>query len=130
VAGHELVEAVDERRGAEGPQYASEWACHAQFEKEGDSASGIAGDRRAVPEDQPPTFIARVLGHGPEQAIGLFVGERQQRQLFASVELGDDPRRPATELSGAGVEQNWARQPGIHFGDYRTAVGTTSSTTS
>jgi hypothetical protein len=130
VAGHELVERVEEGRGAEGPQRAPERAHRTHFEEQSDAASGIARDGRAVPEDEPPALVARVIGHRREQTSGFLVGQRQQRQLFTSVELGDDPRRPPTELSGAGVEQNWAPQPGIHVADYRTAVGTTSSTTS
>jgi hypothetical protein len=130
VAGHELVERVEEARGAEGPQHVSERSRRPHFEEERDGASGVARDWRSVPQDEPPAFVPRVFGHGPEQTIGLLVGERQQRQLFASIEPGDDPRRPPTELSGAGVEQNRTRQPGAHVADYRTAVGTTSSTTS
>jgi hypothetical protein len=112
------------------PQRASQRPGQADLPEERDASSCVTGNRRPVAKDEPPAFVPRVFGHGPEQTIGLLVGERQQRQLFASIEPGDDPRRPPTELSGAGVEQNRTRQPGAHVADYRTAVGTTSSTTS
>jgi hypothetical protein len=108
VAGDELVESVEEPRGAEGPQNASERSRRPHFEEERDAASGIARNGRPVSEDQPPTLVARVFGHGSKQTIGLLVGERQQRQLFASIEPGDDTRRPPTELSAAGVEKDRA----------------------
>jgi hypothetical protein len=42
--------------------------------------------------------------------LRLRIGERQKRESLSPVELGDDTRRPATELSGARVEKNRTRQ--------------------
>jgi hypothetical protein len=49
-----------------------------------------------------------LLGHGPEEAVGLLVRERDQRQLLVPVKLGDDPRRPRAEPSAAGVEKDFS----------------------
>jgi hypothetical protein len=64
-----------------------------------------------------------LLWHRVEEAPRLLVGEREQCEFLASIERGDDPHRPAAELSTAGVEQNRARQlmgghPGAHVRDH------------
>jgi hypothetical protein len=87
------------------------------------AASGVTGNRRPVGENQPPALVPRVLGHACKQAASLFICQRKERQLFASVKPGDDTRRPPAELSGGGVEQNRARQ-----GRHRHIVGMRVST--
>jgi hypothetical protein len=115
VACDHLVESVDERRGPKSSQHASERSSEPDLDEERDAASGVAGNGRPVSQDEPPAFVTCFFGDGSEEAAGLVVGQWQQRQLFASVERGDDPRRPPAELSGAGIEQNGARElGGIH----------------
>jgi hypothetical protein len=111
VTGQDLVERIDERRGIECSEHASHRPGKPDFGEERDATSGVAGNRRSVAEDEPPAVVPRLLGHGSEQAAGLSIGERQQSKLFTSVEPGDDTRRPAAELSGAGIEHNRAREP-------------------
>lgn len=110
VAGHELVERVDERGGADGSQPAAERVGQADLREERHAPAVVAGKGSAVAEDEPPTLATGILGHGRQQTAGLLVLERKQGQLMPAVERGDDPRRPAAELSAAGVEQNGARK--------------------
>jgi hypothetical protein len=114
--GYQAVESVDEWRRAEGAEYASERTGDPDLLEERHAASRVTRYRRAVAADEPPAFFPRVFRHGGEKASGLVIGERKQSQLFASVEPGDDPRRPPAELSGAGVEKDGARKSryGIH----------------
>jgi hypothetical protein len=74
------------------------------------AAASVAGDWRPVAQNEPPALVPRLLGYAREQATGLSIGERKQRQLLAPVEPGDDPRRPPAELSGAGIEENRSRE--------------------
>ncbi len=60
--------------------------------------------------DEPPTFATSFLGDQREQAAGLLIRERKQREVLAPVKRGDDPRRPTAESSAAGVEQNRTRE--------------------
>jgi hypothetical protein len=52
-----------------------------------DSSSGVAGDRSAVAKDEPPALVASFLRHGRQQAPGLLVIQRQECQVFVSVEV-------------------------------------------
>jgi hypothetical protein len=110
VAGYELVERVDERRDAQRPERACQGPGQPDLCEERDAAARVAGNRRPVATHEPPAFVPRVFGHGYEQAAGLVVCERQQSQLFVSVEPGDDTRRPPAEPSGAGIEQDRPRK--------------------
>jgi hypothetical protein len=101
VAGHDLVERIEERRSVQHPEHASQAPGQPDLGEERDGAAGVAGNRRPVAEHEPPAFVPRFFGHSCEQAARLFVGERQQSQLLVSVEPGDDTRRPPAELSGA-----------------------------
>jgi hypothetical protein len=78
--------------------------------KEQDAPTPVARDWRAIAEYEPPTFAAPFLRHRGKQAAGLLIRERKQCQFCASVELGDDPRRPTAKPSAAGIEQNRARE--------------------
>jgi len=69
--------------------------------EERDASSGVAGNRRSVPEDEPPAVVPRSFGHACEQAGGLVVAKRQESELFVPVEPCDDTRRPPAELSGS-----------------------------
>jgi hypothetical protein len=108
--GDHLVERVDDRRGVECSEHASDRPREPDLGEQRYAASGVTGNRRPVAKDQPPALVPRLFGHVCEQAARLFICERKERQLFVSVESGDDTRRPSAELSGAGVEQNRARQ--------------------
>jgi hypothetical protein len=77
-----------------------------QLGEQGDTPTGIPRNRRPVAADEPPALGPRVFSHGRKQFVGLGISKRQQRQLFTSVERGDDTRRPAAQLSRARVEKN------------------------
>jgi hypothetical protein len=109
VASHELVQPVEERRGAERSQRGAQRPGQAELEEQRDAASAVAGNEGAIAEDEPPTLVPRLLGNRCEQRVGLVICERKQRKLFVPVDPGDDTRRPAAELSTAGVEENRAR---------------------
>jgi hypothetical protein len=110
VAGDELVEPVHERGGVEHLERAAERPGHPELGEDRDASAGVARKRRAVAEHEPPALVPRLLRHCSQKAARLVVGERQERQLFASVDRGDDTRRPATELSSARVEEYGSRQ--------------------
>jgi hypothetical protein len=100
VTGYDLVERVDERRGVQRSEDASQRAGQPDLGEERNASAGVAGDRRSVAQDEPPAFAPRFLGHSFEQVPGLVIGEGQQPQLLVSVEPRDDMRRPPAELSG------------------------------
>jgi len=110
VTGDEPIEGIDEPCRVEGLQQPAEPACQAELEEERHAATPIARQWRPVAKDEPPALPACVLGDGVEQASSLVVGERQQRNLSVSVELGNDPRCPAAEPSPARVQHHRARQ--------------------
>jgi hypothetical protein len=110
MAGHELVESVDERPGAKRSQRTAERPRQPKFREHGHTAATVACDRRAVARNEPEALAAPLLGDGSEQALRLLVSERKQRKLFLPVEPDDDPRRPATELSAAVEEHDGAPQ--------------------
>ena len=91
-------------------QQAAERSGEPDFSEERDRAAGVARNRRPVSENEPPALAAGILRYGRDQAAGLLVSEREQGKLFAAVELGDDTRRPAAELSGAGVKKDGPRE--------------------
>ena len=128
VTGYDLVERVDGRRGVGRSEHATQRPCEPDLGDERDAASGVAGNRRPVPEDEPPAFVPRFFAHGRKQSAGLIIGERQQRQLLASVEPGDDTRRPPAELSGTRIEQNRTRKRrdrhvlGVHVSSHRKSL--------
>jgi hypothetical protein len=115
----QVVERVDERRQPKPAKQVSEGPRQLQLGEEHDPSALVTGNRRSVAEDEPPALAASFLGDGGEQLFGLVVSERKQGQLLAAVERGDDPRRPAAELSAARVEQGGAlkkvghRDPGV-----------------
>jgi hypothetical protein len=76
----------------------------AEFGKKRDASSTVARYGSAVAKDEPPAFGPLFLWNGCEQEVGLPIGEREQGQLLSPVESGDEPRRPAAELSTPGIE--------------------------
>jgi len=125
VPSDDLVQGVHDWSCSEGAQHASERAGQPDFGKESHASSAVAGNGRAIAENEPPTVVARVLRNEGEQTVGLLIGKREQGQLFVSVKRGDDPRRPAAESSAAGIEQNWSRKwgdTGYGFGRHRAHV--------
>jgi hypothetical protein len=110
MAGREPVQRVDETGGAKRAQHASEGAGEPDLGEERHASSCISRHRCAVAKDEPPTFVSCFLGDRREQTGCLLIGEREQGQLFASIERGDDPRRPAAKPSCAGIEQNWTQE--------------------
>jgi hypothetical protein len=115
VAGHELVEGIDELPGAKRAQRAAQRPRQPQLREHRHTAATVARDRRAVAADEPEALAAPLLGDGSEQELRLLVCERKQRKLFLPIEPDDDPRRPATELSAAVVEHDGALE--LHQAD-------------
>ena len=110
ILGHEPVKHVDERRQSERAKDASEGSGELDLGKEHEAPTSVARDWGTIAEYEPPAFAAPFLRHRSEQDPGLLIGERKQCQFFASVERGDDPRRPTAEPSAAGIEQDRPRQ--------------------
>jgi hypothetical protein len=119
ILSHEPVKHVDERRQSERAKDASEGSGELDLGKEHEAPTSVARDWGTIAEYEPPAFAAPFLRHRSEQAPGLLIGERKQCQFFASVERGDDPRRPTAEPSAAGIEQDRARQ--VRGGRYARA---------
>jgi hypothetical protein len=75
-----------------------------------------------------------VLRHRSEQAPRFLIGERKQCKLLASVQRGDDPRRPTAEPSAAGIEQHRAREgigghyAGVHVSRLLSAASSSRKT--
>jgi hypothetical protein len=105
MAGYQPVQGVDEHRCVKRSQHASERTRKPDLGEERHTSSGVAGHQRAVAENEPPTLAAGFLGYRSEEAVGLRIAEWKESHLPVSVERGDDPRRPATEPSAAGIEQ-------------------------
>jgi hypothetical protein len=110
MAGEHLVDAVDERAGPERSQAATERPRQPQLGEHSDPASVVAGEGRAVAQDEPPALVPPLVRDRLEQALRRLVGQREQRELLLSVERDDDPRRPAAELSAAVEEQDGSQQ--------------------
>lgn len=107
---HDLVQRVEQRRRSGGLQNSTERTSHPDRDEKRHAPAGVPGKQAPVPEDKPPTLVTRLLGDGREQTAGFLVGQREQRQFFMPINRGDDPRRPAAELSGPRVEQYRARE--------------------
>jgi len=112
MASHELVHRVNECGCAERSQHAAQQARQAELGELRDAASAVARNGLAIAEDEPPAFAARILGNRCEQAVGPLLAERKQGQLLVPVKSGDDPRRPATQPSATGAQQDRAWKAG------------------
>jgi hypothetical protein len=130
MASYEPVQRVREWRRSDGSQHPAERAGQPDLDEERHAPSAVAGNQCAVTEDEPPALAALVFGHGRKQKARVVIGEREQGQLIASVEPGDEPRRPAAKPSATGIEQNRARKGGgrrsgvhvlCHSSDYATS---------
>jgi hypothetical protein len=110
MARQKPVQRVHQHRCSHGSQGSAERAGQPDLGQKSNAPAAVAGKQGAVGKDEPPALPVCLLGHGREQAAGFLVGQREQRQLFAPVDRGDDPRRPATELSAPRIEQNRARK--------------------
>jgi hypothetical protein len=108
MARHKPVQRVHQHRRSHGSQDPAERAGQPDLGQESNAPAAVAGKQAPVEKDEPPAFATRLLGHGREQALRFLVGQREQRQLFAPVDRGDDPRRPPAELSASRIEQNRA----------------------
>jgi hypothetical protein len=106
----EFVPHVDERRQSQRAKDAAERSGKLDLGKEQDAPTPVPSDRRPIAEYEPPTFAALFVRHRGEEASRLFIVKRKQGQLLATVEPGDDPRRPAAEPSTSGIKQDRARQ--------------------
>jgi hypothetical protein len=108
MAGEKSVRGVESGGESARTKQPAEWPGTADLGKEGDAAALVACDWCAIPKHDPPTRAAPLFGNRREQMVGFRVCQRKQRHLLASVKYGDDPRRPAAELSAAVVEQHGA----------------------
>jgi hypothetical protein len=106
--GQQPVESVDDWRQSKHPQHAAERSGELDLSKEQHAPTPVARDWRTIAEHEPPTFTAPFLWHRCKEAARLLIPERKQCQFRASVEPGDDPRRPTTKPSATGIEQNRA----------------------
>jgi hypothetical protein len=110
VAGHDLVERVDDRRRVDCPERPSHRPRQADFGQERDAAPGVTGDRGSVADNEPPAFEPGVFGHACEETTGLLIRKGKNRDFVVSVEPDDDTRRPPAELSGAVIEHHGATE--------------------
>jgi hypothetical protein len=85
-----------------------ERAGQTQLEEERHASAAVTRSQRPVAPNEPPALGACLSGNGSEQTVGLGIREGEQREVLIPVEPRDDPRRPAAELSAAGVEENRA----------------------
>ena len=114
VPGDEPVERIDQPSCPGRPERPTQGPRELHLCKQSSAAALIARDRRAVPQDEPPAVVPRLLGNGLEQWRRLGVGERKQGELLAAVEPRDDTRREPAEPSGAGVEKDRALETRRH----------------
>jgi hypothetical protein len=109
----DLVERVENEGETQDTSQPAERAEEAELREDGHGSARVARDRCAVAQHDPPARAAPLFRNVREQAVRVRVRQGQQSELLAAVEHGDDPRRPATELSAAGVEQNGAEKLGF-----------------
>lgn len=110
MAGNHFVDRVEERACPDRAEQPPERAGRPDLREEGDRPAAVAWNSQAVAEDEPPAFVALLLRDRCEEAGRLRVDEPDEGQLPAPIEHGDDPRRPATELSSPRVDENRARE--------------------
>lgn len=108
--GQHTIERVNDWRQPKQTEDQPKRAGKLNLGKEYNARSLVPRHWRPIAEYEPPTFAASLLGHRAKQAPRFLVREREQCEFLASIERGDDPRRPAAEPSAAGVEQNRARK--------------------
>ena len=106
----QCVECVDEGRHSKRPHQATKGSGESELGKEHDARTPVAGNRGAVAPHEPPTLAALFLRQRDQQEHRLCILERKEREFLASIERGDDTRRPTTELSPAAIQQNGARE--------------------
>ena len=63
MTGYNLVECVDERRGVERSEEASQRARLPDLGEQRYASSCVAGNRGSVAKDEPPAFVPRFFGH-------------------------------------------------------------------
>ena len=95
----ELVHGVHDRRRANSSQRATQRASQAQAGQERDTPSAVTSYWCPIAQNEPPTCAPLLFRHRREQPSRFVVGQREECKLFAPIDLGDDPRRPATKLS-------------------------------
>ena len=106
IGGEKPFEHVENGRESERTKQSAEWPGESNLGKECNASAPIACDKCAIPKHDPPTRAAPLFGNCREQTVGFRVCQRKQRQLLAAVDYGDDPRRPAADLSAAVVEHH------------------------
>ena len=110
------VERVHDRGEPQGLQEAADRACEPELDQERNASAFVTRYQRGIAEHQPPTLTTPLLRDSGKETLGFLVREGQQGQFLMAIKRGDDPRRPPTETSGAGVEQHRTREAnGGHF---------------
>ncbi len=99
------VEHVHDRGEPQGLQEAADRACELELDQERNASAVVTRYQRGIAEHQPPTLTTPLLRDSGKETLGFLVREGQQGQFLMAIKRGDDPRRPPTETSGAGVEQ-------------------------
>jgi hypothetical protein len=85
-------------------------------------AAPSAPDEPPVPENQVPGREAFVGAKRGKEVTRVRIVHRQECELLAAVERGDDPRRPATEASAPVVEQDRSAEL-VHYESAASSVG-------
>ena len=105
-----MVERVDDGRQPKRSQPAPAPAREPHRGQEHHAPALVSRDEGPIAKHQPPAFASSGFRHLGQQFTGPLVGEWQQGHFSVSVDGGDDPRRPTTEPSAAGIEQNRSRK--------------------
>jgi hypothetical protein len=106
VVRSDAVDGVDDRRQAKPEQCAAETAGSLELSEERDASAPVAGNGCAVSKDEPPAVVALLHRNRRQQLRGGVVLEREQREVPAPVDPGDEPRRPTAEPSAPGIEEH------------------------
>jgi hypothetical protein len=104
MAGDEAVPTIENRLRRE-PQETRERLRQAERLQEL-PAPGATAHCGSIREYEPPAGLAFHGRHRVQQLPRLRVVQREERELLAAVEPGDDPRRPAAEASLGVVQQD------------------------
>jgi hypothetical protein len=114
VARHKPVDNVDEPWQPERFKQPAEGSRQPDLRKQSHATSAVAADGCAIAQNKPPAFVALFLWDCREHVLDLGVRQREKGQLLASIDGGDDPRRPTAEPSAVGIEQNRTWKGRLH----------------
>jgi len=116
VAGDESVRTLEPALGP--PGQGGSPASSLQDLDKGDQRLAAA-EHPPARRDQPQEAESVLRWHRLQERSCVFVVEREEGYLLATVEAGDGPRRPATEASAGVVEEDGAPRSGRGHRDSR-----------